>query len=61
VLSRLRKHLPRAEVVTIDRAGHLLLEEQPEASNAAIRRFLTVRPDTPAGERPTVDIGQPAS
>ena len=30
-LSRLRKRFPRAEVVTIDRAGHLLLEEQPEA------------------------------
>jgi pimeloyl-ACP methyl ester carboxylesterase len=41
VLSRLRKRFPRAEVVTIERAGHLLLEEQPEASNAAIRRFLT--------------------
>ena len=41
VLGRLRKHFPRAEVITIDRAGHLLLEEQPEASNAAIRRFLT--------------------
>ena len=40
VLSRLRKHFPHAEVVTIDRAGHLLLEEQPKASNAAIRRFL---------------------
>ena len=47
VLSRLRKHFPRAEVVTIDRAGHLLLEEQPEASNAAIRRFLTGAPTAP--------------
>jgi len=61
VLARLRKHFPRAEVITIDRAGHLLLEEQPEASNAAIRRFLTGRADAPAGERPTVDIGHPAS
>ncbi len=40
-LSRLRKRFPRAEVVTIERAGHLLLEEQPEQCNAAIRRFLT--------------------
>jgi pimeloyl-ACP methyl ester carboxylesterase len=50
-LSRLRKRFPRAEVVTIDRAGHLLLEEQPEVANAAIRRFLTGAPPT----RETVD------
>jgi len=60
VLSRLRKQFPRAEVITIDRAGHLLLEEQPEASNGAIRRSLTGRADVPVGEL-TVDIGQPAS
>lgn len=60
VLSRLRKHFPRAEVVTVDRAGHLLLEEQPEASNAAIRRFLSGAA-TPAPPREAVDIGQPAS
>jgi pimeloyl-ACP methyl ester carboxylesterase len=59
-LSRLRKRFPHAEVVTIDRAGHLLLEEQPETSNAAIRRFLTVKP-TNATQREAVDIGQPAS
>jgi pimeloyl-ACP methyl ester carboxylesterase len=40
-LDRLRKRFPRAEVVTIDRAGHLLLEEQPEACNSTIRSFLT--------------------
>jgi pimeloyl-ACP methyl ester carboxylesterase len=40
VLSRLRKRFPRAEVITIERAGHLLLEEQPDAANAAIRTFL---------------------
>jgi pimeloyl-ACP methyl ester carboxylesterase len=51
VLSRLRKRFPRAEVVTMDRAGHLLLEEQPEASNAAIRRFVSGVPPT----RETVD------
>jgi len=56
-LTRLRKRFPRAEVVTIDRAGHLLIEEQPDASNAAIRRFLTGS----RTEREAVDIGQPAS
>jgi pimeloyl-ACP methyl ester carboxylesterase len=50
-LSRLRKRFSRAEVATIDRAGHLLLEEQPGASNAGIRRFLTGAPETaPATE-----------
>ena len=41
--------------MTIDRAGHLLLEEQPEASNAAIRRFLTGTAET----RETVDDNVP--
>jgi pimeloyl-ACP methyl ester carboxylesterase len=59
-LSRLRKRFPRAEARTIDSAGHLLLEEQPEASNAAIRRFLTAEPTT-ATDREAVDIAQPAS
>ena len=36
----LRKKLPHAEVVTVPRTGHLLLEERPDACNAAIRRFL---------------------
>lgn len=36
----LRRKLPHAEVVKIPRTGHLLLEERPEAANAAIRRFL---------------------
>jgi pimeloyl-ACP methyl ester carboxylesterase len=36
----LRKKLPRAEVVTAPKTGHLLLEERPEVCNAAIRRFL---------------------
>jgi pimeloyl-ACP methyl ester carboxylesterase len=56
-LTRLRKRFPRAEVVTVERAGHLLLDEQPEACNAAIYRFLT---RAPAAREP-VDIGQPAS
>jgi len=42
-LSRLRKRLAHAEVVTIDRAGHLLLEEQPEETNRAVRSFLDDR------------------
>jgi pimeloyl-ACP methyl ester carboxylesterase len=54
VLSRLRRRFPRAEVITIDRAGHLLLEEQPDAANAAIRHFLT---PTAA----TVDVARPAT
>ncbi len=56
-LTRLRKRFPRAEVVTVERAGHLLLDEQPEACNAAIYRFLT---RAPAAREP-VDVGQPAS
>jgi pimeloyl-ACP methyl ester carboxylesterase len=36
----LRKKLPRAEVVTVPRTGHLLLEERPEVCISAIRRFL---------------------
>jgi pimeloyl-ACP methyl ester carboxylesterase len=36
----LRKKLPHAEVVIVPRTGHLLLEERPNACNAAIRRFL---------------------
>ena len=40
-LRKIREHLPQSEVVTINNAGHLLLEEQPEACNAVIRRFLS--------------------
>lgn len=39
-LRRLKKHFPQAEVVTVPRTGHLLLEENPTEANAAIRRFL---------------------
>jgi pimeloyl-ACP methyl ester carboxylesterase len=49
-LRRLRSRFPRAEVVTIERAGHLLLEEQAEACIAAVRQFLSAR---------TVDIAVP--
>ncbi len=62
VLGRLRRRLPQADIVTIERSGHLLLEERPDECNAAIRRFLTVQPQSaplPAPE--PVDIAQPAS
>lgn len=39
-LRRLRERLPQAEVVTIPRAGHLLLEERAAECNAAILRIL---------------------
>lgn len=48
-LKLLRKHFPNAEVVTVPETGHLVLEENPAAANAAIRRFLG------AGEAPTPD------
>lgn len=40
LLRWLRKRLPNAEVVTIPRTGHMLLEENPTAANEALRRFL---------------------
>jgi pimeloyl-ACP methyl ester carboxylesterase len=40
LLRWLRKRLPQAEVVTIPRTGHMLLEENPTAANEALRRFL---------------------
>ncbi len=43
-LGRLRKRFPRAEVVSIGRAGHVLLEERPQESLAAIRPFLRASP-----------------
>lgn len=45
-LSRLRKHFPKAEVATVPQAGHLLLEEKPEACNKIILRFLAGEPAT---------------
>ena len=51
-LRKIREHLPQSEVVTIDNAGHLLLEEQPDVCNAAIRRFLT----TPSAEKEAVPV-----
>lgn len=39
-LKLLQKHFPEAEIVPVPYTGHLLLEENPAASNAAIRSFL---------------------
>ena len=43
VLAHLRAKLPQAQVLTIERTGHLLLEENPTTANAAIRAFLQPR------------------
>jgi pimeloyl-ACP methyl ester carboxylesterase len=40
MLDRLRKRLPQAEVRYVEEAGHLVLEEQPEAANRLMLRFL---------------------
>lgn len=39
-LSYLRGHMPEARTIHVPRTGHMLLEEQPEVCNAAIRSFL---------------------
>jgi pimeloyl-ACP methyl ester carboxylesterase len=52
-LRRIQERLPQAEVVYVEDAGHLLLEEQPDSSNAAIRGFLASSPER---ERPGVDM-----
>lgn len=39
-LARLKKRLPSAQVVTVERAGHLLMEERPEAVIPLLQRFL---------------------
>ena len=43
MLGRLRRRLPQAEVQFIEQAGHLVLEEQPEAANRLMLRFLVPR------------------
>lgn len=60
MLTRLRNHLPRSEVRYIEEAGHLLLEEQPDAVNREILRFIhpadraaeTVPPDVDTAKTP---------
>jgi len=61
VLGRLRKRLPQAGVIHIAQSGHLLLEEQPEACNAAIRSFITGVRQEPAAPVGAVDTAGPAS
>lgn len=58
MLTRLRNHLPSAEVRYIEEAGHLLLEEQPDALNREILRFIhpADRPAEPVP--PAVDTAQ---
>jgi pimeloyl-ACP methyl ester carboxylesterase len=52
LLKWLRARLPMAEVLTIPRTGHMLLEENPDAANEAIRRF--IGDPVPALRRPGV-------
>lgn len=40
VLGKLNRRFPKAQLVTIDKAGHLLLEERSKECNEAILRFL---------------------
>lgn len=55
-LSRIRKHLPHAEVVIVADAGHLLLEEQPQACITAILTFFAApAPATPEVKPVRVD------
>ena len=56
-LRKIQQHLPQSEVVTIDNAGHLLLEEQPDACNAVIRRFLAAPPTEADAVPVTLDEG----
>ena len=51
----LQKKLPQAEVVVIPRTGHLLLEENPEDANEALRRFLAGQPAAEAVAEPGSD------
>jgi len=57
-LARLQKRLPQAEVVVIESAGHLLLEEQPDACNAAIGNFLTPHAGSPEVQPAPIDGGR---
>jgi pimeloyl-ACP methyl ester carboxylesterase len=49
---KLRADYPEARVVVVDRAGHLLLEEQPEACAEAIRGFLAESEAQPQRSQP---------
>jgi pimeloyl-ACP methyl ester carboxylesterase len=58
---RLRDRFPQAQVTTIERAGHLLLEEQPEECNALIRSFLPVGETAPTATPATPPVDVPAA
>lgn len=48
---------PDAEIVTIERAGHVVMVERPEAFVAALERLLARLPKperTPSAARPTL-------
>ncbi len=60
-LRRLGQHFPRAQVVQIEKAGHLLLEERPDACNEAVLRFLTQdRVPTTSATEPATPSAQPS-
>jgi pimeloyl-ACP methyl ester carboxylesterase len=40
-LAYLRKKLPQARILTVERTGHLMLEERPDAVNRLIRDFIS--------------------
>lgn len=50
ILKRLQKRLPHAELVYVEKAGHMLLEEQPESCNRIILRFLAGSDTSAEGE-----------
>jgi pimeloyl-ACP methyl ester carboxylesterase len=58
---RLKERFSSAQVVTVERAGHLLLEEQPEECNAAIQAFLPVAETAVTAAPQPVDVSAPAS
>ena len=55
MLNRLRKRLPQAEVRYVEEAGHLVLEEQPDAANQLMLRFLAPR-EVPVEVQETVEV-----
>jgi len=56
MLPRLRQRLPNAEFASVERTGHMPLEERPEECNAIIRRFLEA-PARPAELSETLAAG----
>jgi pimeloyl-ACP methyl ester carboxylesterase len=58
LLRWLRKRLPQAEVVTILRTGHMLLEENPTAANEALQQFLDDRTSASVHSQPAIRASQ---